>query len=82
VLQGVQYGNGGQHRRPMQLYETGTEQHVGKRRGGCALLTHYVHHVHAGADIAVRVFDNIQRDPPTIGVVDPAATIADPLHQP
>lgn len=55
---------------------------MGKRRGGCALLTHSVHHVHAGADITVRVFNNIQCDPAIVGVVDPAATIADPVHQP
>jgi len=66
----------------MQLYETGAEQHVGKRRGGRALLALSVHHVHAGADIAVRVLDNIQRDPAAVGVVDPAAAVTDPVHQP
>lgn len=66
----------------MQLHETGAEQHVGKRRGGPALLAFFVHHVHAGTDIAVRVLYNIQRDPAAVGVVDTAAAVADPVHQP
>lgn len=78
------HGNDGRrsgNSRPMQLHETGAEQHVGKRSGGRALLALSVHHVHTGADIAVRVLHSVQRDPAAVGAVDPTAAVTHPLHQ-